>query len=278
MITIAVDPVLAYLGPISLRWYGLTVAAAVAVAILIALREGRRRGVPEDDVYSLSFWALLSGIATARLLYVAGDWDNYRYSLRSVVAFQPGGLVLFGGLAGGVLAGIIYCRLRELQSGRIGDVAAPALLLAHAVGRIGAIINGNTWGAPTYLPWGLVYTNPGALVPSQLLGIPTHPIPAYEIIWDFVVFGLLWRMRSRPWREGSIFLAGLFLYSAGQFLVAFLRRDEIAFAGLQQPQLLAAAAALLALMLLQRLWRGTPYTHVGGRKAEPDTTSPPTVQ
>lgn len=277
MITISVDPVLAYVGPISLRWYGLIVAAAMAAAIFVALREGLRRGVAEDEIYSLAFWTILSGIVVARLINVAGDWDSYRYSLRSILAFQPDSLTLTGGMAGGVLAGFAYCRLHELPGSRVADVAAPALLTAHAVGRIACLINGSAWGLPTLLPWGIVYTNPGATIPSQLLGVPTQPAAAYEIVWDLIAFGILWRMRSRACQGGTAFLTGLVLYFVGQFFITFLRRDGTVFAGLQQPQLPAIVIALLGLAVLYRMSRGASGSLSPETDANADIDSPHTL-
>ncbi len=249
-----IDPVFAYLGPLTVRWYGLLLALALAVGIAVAVREGRRRRVPEDDVYSLAIWAVLAGVAAARLFPVLEDWETYRHNLRAAIAFQQGGLAMFGALAGGILAGLVYCRLRGLPVGRLADTAAPALVLAQAVGRIGCLINGDTWGSPTSLPWGIAYTNPGAMIPSQLLGIPTHPIPAYEILWGLALFALLWHLRSRPLREGTLFLVYIVLHGTGRLFLTLLRQHEMAsIAGLHQTQVFSVLAIAGGLLILWRM-------------------------
>ncbi len=82
-------------------------------------------------------------------------------------------------MAGGILGLILYCPWKKLPVLRVLDSTALTFPVAQIIGRFANIINGGTWGPPTKLPWGFTYTNPNALIPANLLGVPTHPTPVY---------------------------------------------------------------------------------------------------
>ncbi len=134
---------------------------------------------------------------------------------------QEGGLGWYGALIGGTLAVAVYSRIAKFSLGKFADAVAPGLFLGLAIGRIGCTLNGDSPGAETTLPWGLAYTNPAALVPADLLGVPTHPAPVYEILWIMVMLLVLWRLWKRLSPDGSLFLVSLVLYAVGRFIVSW---------------------------------------------------------
>ncbi|MFC2058199.1 prolipoprotein diacylglyceryl transferase, partial [Chloroflexota bacterium] len=111
---------------------------------------------------------------------------------------------------------------------------------AQAIGRIGCLLNGDAYGTPTSLPWGLVYTNPHAAA-TTILGEPArHPFPVYEIIWDLIIFAVLMRLRKRFKKDWMLFLLYAPMYSIERFLLSFLRGDEAAVLGpLHQSQVIS---------------------------------------
>jgi phosphatidylglycerol:prolipoprotein diacylglycerol transferase len=114
------------------------------------------------------------------------------------------------------------------------------------VGRLGCIINGDAYGGPTTMPWGFVYTNAGAMIPDALKGIPTHPYPVYEILWDLALLGLLLFLRRRSLPGGLLFLTYVAGYALGRFTLTFVRQEAIVLWGLQQAQVVALGALALA--------------------------------
>ena len=250
-IVIDVDPVIFQLGHFALRWYGLMIAIAVLVGFAVALREAKRRGISEDDVYGVGMWGVLGGFIGARLFHVIDRWPEYLANPSAIFAIQNGGLAIYGAIAGGLVAGAFYTRKRGISFARLADVAAPALVIGQAVGRIGCLFNGDSLGPATSLPWGVVYLNPGAMAPS--LGVAYQPSPAYELIGDLLIFALLWRLRGRLRVDGSLFLVYLTLYSALKFVVTSVARTEVIFlAGMQEAQVVSAIGGIAAAALL--LW------------------------
>ena len=266
-IVIDIDPTILQLGHFSLRWYGFFIGLAIVAALLVALEEARRKGVAENDVYSLGMWAVLGGFVGARLFHVVDRWQDYLARPAAIFAVQDGGLAIYGAILGGLAAGAICARHRGLAIPRMADLAAPGLILAQAIGRIGCLINGDALGAPTDLPWGVVYINPGAMPPS--LGVAYHPNPAYEMIGDLLIFSLLWRLRTRLRVEGALFLVYLSLYSALKFGVTFFRQEPTFLAGLQEAQVLSLAGGMVAVGLLLWLARRRPLLADGPSLAAP---------
>ena len=96
----------------------------------------------------------------------------------------------------------------RLPVGRLADSAAVGMILGQALGRFACIPNGDAYGAPANLPWAFIYTNPHAFIPAQFLAVPTHPYPVYEMLFDFAVLGLLWRLH-RERRHPYVAVAAL---------------------------------------------------------------------
>ncbi|MCL5026025.1 MAG: prolipoprotein diacylglyceryl transferase [Chloroflexi bacterium] len=258
MINITFDPILAAIGPFAVSWHGLWGAVAVAVAVLVGIKEGRNRGISSDDIYNIAVICVPVAIVTARLAHVVDKLGFYLSNPGYILAIQEGGLSIQGGLIGGILAGIIYCRVRGLSAWRVADVAAPAVILAQAVGRLGCLMNGDAWGGPTGLPWGVVYTHPAALIPIQLHNVSTQPYPAYEIIWDLIVFGVLWKVGFSLRPDGSRLLLWGILYSIGRFPLTMVRQEDVFMLGMQQAQffsLLTLVVAVPWLLIRMRQYR-----------------------
>jgi phosphatidylglycerol:prolipoprotein diacylglycerol transferase len=281
-VEIGIDPVITQLGPLPLTWHGLFTALAIVAALTFGMRRARRSGVSEDAVWSLMLWACAGGIAGARAFYLLDHPSLIRENPAGIFAVWEGGIAVYGALIGGIAAGYVRARQLRLEPWTLLDAAAPAILLGQAIGRIGCLINGDAWGGPVGCPcsvgpagcpcgWGLVYTNPNALIPASLLGVPTHPYPVYEIVWDLALMGVVLLLGTRQLKTGTLFLVATIGYAVGRFSLSLVRQESVVVAGLQEAQVIAVITGTIALIVL--IARRRPWDRGQNR---PGAAAPPT--
>ena len=246
MITISIDPVAFTIGSIEIRWYGIFIALAIAVVVLWTVREVKRgANLSYDTIFTAALVGIPSGIILSRLLHVVDLWDYYGQNPGQIIGAS--GLTAYGAVLGAALAIWIYTKFSKFQFGYLADVVAPGIILGQAVGRVGCTINGCCYGIPTSLPWGIVYTQPNCLAP---LGVATHPTTVYEIVWNLMVFGLLFKLRGRLKPDGSLFLIYLSLYSLWRVGGDFLRAGTPFLFGLHQAQVIGLIVLAIAIPIL----------------------------
>jgi phosphatidylglycerol---prolipoprotein diacylglyceryl transferase len=247
------------LGPLSVRWYGILMAAAIALGFWLAHREARAQHLPADDILSAGQWAVIAGLVGARLYEVAFNWDYYGRFPAKIVAVWEGGLAIHGALIAGPIVGVWLGRRWRLPILRSLDVAAPSIAIGQAIGRWGNFFNEEAFGRPTDLPWKL-YVSPPHRPPEFAHDEYFHPTFLYESLWDLGVFLILvlWlrpRLRHRP---GALFFCYIGLYSVGRFAIEALRLDSFWLLGLRVPQLASAAGLIVAAVGLGAVCRRRP--------------------
>ena len=248
-IVISIDPVIFNIGNLEIRWYSLAIMLAIAVGMLITVRQANKKGIETHEILSGALWVLISAGLGARLFHVIDHFDYYMNNPSQI--FQFNGLAIWGALAGGGLALVIFVWRRQLPLGRVVDALVPGLIVAQIIGRVGCIINGDAYGGITDLPWAFIYTNPAAFIPDNLLGVPTHPYPVYEMMWNSMVLLGIVRFGHHLKKDGLLFLSYLSLYSVGRILLTFVRQENIIIGGLQQAQIIALLiiASSIAMMV-----------------------------
>ncbi len=253
-IVINIDPIITSFGGFEFRWYSLAITLAVIATILITANQIKKRGIRVEEIYSVGPWMFVGGLLGARLFHVADHWAFYLSNPFQIWQIQQGGLAIWGAIIGGVIAATIYAKVKHVSLTRLGDALVPGMLVGFIIGRVGCIINGDAYGGPTDLPWAFTYIHPDAMLPARLFGIPTHPYPVYDMIWNASTLGvILWGSRYLK-QEGFTFLTFLSFYSVGRIVLSFVRQENIIFWGLQQAQVVAIfvlAFSVIAMVYLR---------------------------
>lgn len=210
-------PILFHLGPFTFYSYGLMLALGFLAATTLAARRASRLGLDPVRIQTLGGIALLAGIAGARAAYVLLNWPMFRSHPVEIFRLDHGGLVFYGGLAAGFVAGAAALRWARLPLWKSADLMVPPLVLAHAIGRIGCFLNGCCYGKPATLSWAVTF--PGE-------GIPRHPTQLYESGALVLLFFFLRRLERRNPPPGTVALTYGVGYGAWRFLIEFLRGDN----------------------------------------------------
>lgn len=254
------SPDIVGIGGLLITWHGLFTAVGLLAGMWLALRLGRASNYDPDDLYSIALVAVPSGLIGARLLFVVERWDTYGSSLGDILSITEGGISIWGAILGGLLGGILYAWWKGLPIARALDIAAPAMLLGQATGRLGDLVNGEHLATATDLPWGVIYTDPGspAFAHSVAVGA-VHPATTYEMLAALAIVGVLLALyvRLHHVRPGLVFLTYLVSYAALRFFLTYLRLDSAETVGglLRVPQLVSVAVLLVAVPLAIWLWR-----------------------
>src|SRR4051795_1183473 len=216
-----------HVGPLSIRMYGLMLLLGIAGCIWLTGVRWVRQGGDWDLVFRVAVWGVGFGIVGARLYHDATSWDEVQAidAWWAPFAVWKGGLGVWGGILFGCLAGAVVVRRSGNSVFRFMDAAAPGLLLAQGIGRLGNWWNQELFGKPTDLPWGLEIDPERR--PLKYFDQPTfHPSFLYEMLWDFAGVGLLlllsWRFRFRP---PALFALYISYYCFGRFFEELLRVD-----------------------------------------------------
>jgi len=252
-------PIIFQLGSFKLPAYGLMVALGYLAAIFYLLRRAGGAGLKKDDLSDLVFYTVLGGMAGAKLFYAATYWDQFGPDFLSragyvLKTFQYG-FVFYGGLIFGGAVFFLICARRKLPALRAADLAAPALALGHAFGRLGCFLAGCCHGRPTACPVSVTFTDPASEVSPLYLGTPLHPTQLYEAGGNLLIFFLLHRALAGKFKPGAVLALYAGLYSAQRFLIEFLRGDDrgALHFGLSPAQLISAAAFCAAGFLFYKL-------------------------
>lgn len=219
------DPVALQLGPLQIRWYGLAYVAGFVCAFLVLADLSRRWRVRigEDAFFTIVFCVVIGVILGGRLGYVLFYGDGYYLAHpEQILAFNKGGMSFHGGLIGVLLGGVVAAKITHIPFLTLADMGAVGGAIGLFFGRCANFVNGELWGAPTDLPWGVVFGGAAGAVPR-------HPSQLYEALLEgVVIFCVLFALsRKNPPRPRGTFI-GLFLamYGLFRFLVEFIREPD----------------------------------------------------
>ncbi len=207
------------------------------------MKKGAR--VSYDAVFTAALVGIPSGIVLARVLHVIDRWEYYGLHPGEIIG--GGGLTAYGGVLGATIGVWVYSRFSKVHFAYLADMIAPGIILSQAVGRVGCTINGCCYGMETLLPWGIGYAHPDSFGP---LGISTHPTTVYEIIWNLLVFGVLFRLKGHLKPDGSLYMVYISLYSVYRLGTDFLREGTSFLFGLHQAQIIAVIVLSITVPLL----------------------------
>ena len=261
-------PRLIQIGSFSLPTYGVLVAAAFLVALAMASRFAKQRGINGEKVVNLGVYCALVGMLGAKVLMIALDpeFRTHPGEIFSLATLQSAG-IFFGGFVLAVVFAIFYMRAQGLPVLATSDLFAPGLAIGHGIGRLGCFAAGCCWGKPTKLPWAVTFRNPNATT-GVPLGIPLHPTQLYEAFAEGIICLILVAQLRRQHRDGQVIGLYALLYGCVRFGVEFLREHDSSnpLGGpFTLEQWISLVVAVVGIYLLVRQVRTAPVRLAGAR-------------
>lgn len=244
-----IDPVAIQLGPLSIRWYALCIVSGVILAVYLAMKEGRKKGIKEDDILDFILIAFPFAILGARLYYVIFDWEFYASQpFWEIFAVWHGGIAIYGGLITGALVLYFFSKYRFINPIHFLDIVVPGVLIAQAIGRWGNFINQEAYGKAVahlnYLP---------SWIRNQMFIDDAYRQPTflYESTWNLLGFVLVLfgRRYLKSLRDGHLTAFYLVWYGCGRFVIEGMRTDSLMLAGMRVSQWLSIALVGLGLVI-----------------------------
>jgi phosphatidylglycerol:prolipoprotein diacylglycerol transferase len=207
--------------------FGVLLAAAYLAALGWLVRGARRAGLNPDALMSLGMWAIVGALIGAKALLAIRSPQEYLTSFASLRSLVSSAGDFYGGFIGGLVAAALFFRRHPgIPFWRSADIAAPAIALGQAIGRIGCFMAGDDFGRAASVPWSVTFTDPLAgSIGSAPLGVPLRPVQLYESVVCLVLFGLLLWLARRRHRDGDIIIAYTALYACARFVLEFFRGD-----------------------------------------------------
>ncbi|MDT3872393.1 prolipoprotein diacylglyceryl transferase [Staphylococcus aureus] len=246
-----IDPVAFNLGPLSVRWYGIIIAVGILLGYFVAQRALVKAGLHKDTLVDIIFYSALFGFIAARIYFVIFQWPYYAENPSEIIKIWHGGIAIHGGLIGGFIAGVIVCKVKNLNPFQIGDIVAPSIILAQGIGRWGNFMNHEAHGGSVSRAFLEQLHLPNFIIENMYInGQYYHPTFLYESIWDVAGFIILVNIRKHL-KLGETFFLYLTWYSIGRFFIEGLRTDSLMLtSNIRVAQLVSILLILISISLI----------------------------
>lgn len=274
---------------VSIKFYGVIIAFGFLLAVLFGGRMAYKWKLDLNKMLDILLFGTIGGILGARLYYVAFEWDYYSRHLSEIPQIWEGGLAIYGGLIGGILAAFLVCRHNGLNFLKLLDLAGMSFLIGQGIGRWGNYANQEAFGTNTTMPWGMTSDKVARYISTHQsefaekgitmdASVPVHPTFLYESLWCIASFIIIYIICKKAYKfSGQLILCYGILYGAERAVVEGLRTDSlyIGTTSLRVSQVLSMVlvlicAAILIAKLVELKKHPVPFTPVETLPAELD--------
>lgn len=248
-----INPIAFQIGPFQIHWYAIAIVTGILIAVFMAVREAKRVGMTEDDIYDFVLWGVPLSFIGSRLYYVAFEWNYYSQHLDQIFAIWNGGIAIYGGLIAGGIFLYFFCKKRHLSLWKYLDVAAPAVILAQGIGRWGNFFNHEAYGPATTQTFLESLHLPTFIIENMKInGVYHQPTFLYESIWDVLgcLVMVIYRHFKKEIKAGEIACIYLMWYSLGRFFIEALRTDSLYIGTFRVSQVLSVILFIIGLGLM----------------------------
>ncbi len=247
------DPIAINLGFAVITWYAIFIVTGMLLGITIATKEAPKHNLAPKLLEDYIFWVLISGFAGARIWYVVFSLPLYMSNPLQIFAVWNGGLAIHGGILGGLLYTIYFCKKNQIELFKLSDLAVTGLILAQSLGRWGNFMNSEAHGGATSYEF-LKNTLhlPDFIVNGMYInGIYYHPTFLYESIWNLTGFALMMLILRKKWRYSYGKLTAFYFmwYGFIRIFIEQMRTDALMLGPIKVAQFTSLCMVLGGLIL-----------------------------
>ena len=242
-----------------IAWYGIIIATSVLLGVMLSVHQARRKDLHPDIIIDFTLASIPIALIGARLYYVLFQWDSYRGNILKIIDIRAGGLAIYGGVIGGILAAALFCKVKRFPILTLLDLIVPGMLLGQAIGRWGNSVNQEAYGNVVLNPSMQFF--PIAVYIDELMQWRQATF-FYESMWNTVLLCLVLVLsRSKP--VDGLLLAVYFIgYGIGRFFIEGLRADSLyIIPGGRASQVFSLVLAVFGVVLLILIGRGVINRH-----------------
>lgn len=223
----------------TIKFYGVIIAFGFLLAVLFGGRMAYKWKLDLNKMLDVLLYGTVGGIVGARAYYVAFEWSYYSAHPSEIIQIWNGGLAIYGGIIGALLAAAVTCKFNKLNFYKLLDLAGMGFLIGQGIGRWGNFANQEAFGTNTTMPWGMSSDKVTAYILQNQdkfaeggfsvdAFAPVHPTFLYESIWCLLGFLLLYYIMKKHYKfSGQLFLCYGIVYGAERAVVEGLRTDSL---------------------------------------------------
>ncbi len=218
-------------GGIEVKWYGIIITFGIVLAFLYCAYRAKQQGIVFDDLIDVAIFTIIFAIVGARVGYVLFSLDQYD-SFLEMINIRNGGLQIYGGIIAGFITVLIVCKVKKLNTLKIFDSIAPALLIGQIIGRWGNFMNGEAHGgigsekSPLYfirMELSPYYMNGEYHIGPEAV----HPTFLYESLWNLIGFMIIHFTYKKKKFDGQFMFTYFAWYGFGRMFIEMLRTDSL---------------------------------------------------
>jgi phosphatidylglycerol:prolipoprotein diacylglycerol transferase len=232
----------------SIAWYGVIIGFGVLLGVLLASYRAKKNGYESDLIFDFILIALPAAIVCARLYYVFFEWQDYVKNPLKIFATREGGLAIYGGVIGGFLSAVVFCKINKFPLLKLIDLAIPSLILGQAIGRWGNFMNQEAYGEIIrdpkfqFFPYGVYIDAVSEWHQATFF---------YESMWTLLLFIIVLFIAGKTKKDGILLSVYLIGYGSARFFIEGLRTDSLyLFAGIRVSQMLSLLLVVGGVFLL----------------------------
>lgn len=247
------NPVIWELFGFEIRYFPLLFVISSLISIKLLQGSVQSSGIliSRDELLTIFMITLTAGIIGARVLYILFHADYYaspKVNWKELVSIWKGGLAMSGGLFSGMLALYLLCLIKKIRFAHVSDSLVLPLVISQSLGCLGNFMNGEFFGKPTRMPWGVIF--PYGPAAHRYPGFSVHPVMLYELLLNLAILPILYLLKRGNFRPGFLACSYLAFYSIIRFIISFFLVDDLYFGNFHAQHPISAVIFLMALTMI----------------------------